>query len=137
MKAETSYNDFVGTAAADISDHRSLKSFLINRGVDTKRFDAIGVEFYHGATDFFIPSIICIDNQKSTDSQKHIVSLSFEKDITYDEFFSFFKRFKVVLTKKHHGYEEMKVNEELTIDDREVEKVEINEEAIRDEETDF
>ena len=32
MKAETQYNDYVGTVAADISDYIDLNQLLIKRG---------------------------------------------------------------------------------------------------------
>ena len=45
MKASTQYNDFVGTTAADISDHSNLTDFLNGRGVDTERYEPIGASF--------------------------------------------------------------------------------------------
>jgi hypothetical protein len=113
MKAETQYNDFYGTAAADISDHTTLEVFLKEKGVDTIRFEAIGVSFYSGYDTFFTASIICIDNNKSTEFDKHITSIDFKEDILNKEFFKLFKRFNVVITKKHHGYENLIIKEEL------------------------
>lgn len=63
MKASVQYNDFIGTSAADISDHTNLNEFLASRGVDTDRYNAIGASFYVGYSDFFSASIICIDNE--------------------------------------------------------------------------
>ena len=113
MKAETQYNDFYGTAAADISDHTTLELFLKEKGVDTKRYEAVGVSFYSSYERFFTASIICIDNNKSSDSNKHITSIDFEEDILDKDFFKLFKRFNVMVTKMHHGYENIKINEEL------------------------
>lgn len=122
MKATTQYTDFEGTAAADISDHTDLSIFLQSRGVDTTRYDPIGAEFYHGYSDFFSASIICIDNEKSTADKPHITSISFEDEFVHSEFFDLFKRFKVIITKRHNGYQDREIDEEITIDDRENEE---------------
>ena len=45
MKASTQYNDFVGKAVTDISDHSNLIIYLNSRGVDTERFEPIGANF--------------------------------------------------------------------------------------------
>lgn len=66
MKASVQYNDFIGTSAADISDHTDLNKFLSSRGVDTDRYDAIGASFYVCYSDFFSASVICIDQEQST-----------------------------------------------------------------------
>jgi hypothetical protein len=119
MKANVQYNDFLGTAAADISDHTDLEKFLKRRGVDTKRYEAIGAGFYHGYNNFFDGQIICVDNAKSTDEKKHLVSISFEADFPHEEFFDLFKRFSVKVAKRYHGFENMEIAEDITIDDRE------------------
>lgn len=119
MKASTQYNDFVGTASADISDHSNLTDFLNSRGVDTERYEPIGANFYHGYSNFFSGSIVCIDNQQSTDDNPYIVQIHFEAEFTHEEFFNLFKRFNVVVTKKYGGHHELEINEEITIDDRE------------------
>jgi hypothetical protein len=122
MKATTQYTDFEGTAAADISDHTDLVKFLQSRGIDTKRYDPIGAEFYHGYSDFFSASIICIDNEKSTADKPYIASISFEDEFDHTEFFDLFKRFKVIITKKHNGHQDREIDEEITVDDRDTEE---------------
>lgn len=118
MKASVQYNDFIGTSAADISDHTNLNEFLASRGVDTERYDAIGASFYAGYSDFFSASIICIDKEQSTQEKKHIVKIGFEAEFNKDEFFDLFKRFDVVISKKYDGYQDQEIDEEITIDDR-------------------
>lgn len=118
MKASTQYNDFIGTSAADISDHANLISFLNGRNVDTNRFNPIGASFYHGYSDFFTASIICIDNERSEKEKPYIVNLSFENEFNHEEFFNLFKRFHVVISKKYDGHQDKIVDEEITIDDR-------------------
>jgi len=119
MKASTQYNDFIGTAAADISDHSNLTDFLNSRGVDTERYEPIGASFYHGYADFFSGSIICIDKQQSNEGTPYVVQIHFEAEFTHEEFFNLFKRFNAIVTKKHGGYQDYDINEEITIDDRE------------------
>jgi len=137
MKADVQYNDFVGTAAADISDHTTLKALIIKRGLDAKRFEPIGATFYHGYAKFFNGAILCIDNEKSTPEKKHIVNISFEAEFTQEQFFDLFKRFSVHIHKKFNGYENMQIDEELVVDDRDAPEVNIDEETMRDEEVDF
>lgn len=65
MKANTQYNDYVGTCAADESDFQTLKEYLTSLGVDTNRFQPIGATFYVGnVSDFISFSIICTDSEK-------------------------------------------------------------------------
>ena len=118
MKATTQYTDFEGTAAADISDHIDLRQFLNSRGVDIDRYSPIGVEFYHGYSDFFSASIICFDRDKSTDDKPYIVSISFEDVFDHKTFFNLFKRFRVNIITKNSDHQDREINEEITINDR-------------------
>lgn len=118
MKASVQYNDLLGTAAADKSDYVWLDSVLIERGVDTERYEAVGASFYAGYSDYFSASIICVDKQKSTEQKEHIVSISFENEFTKEQFFDLFKRFEVIVTKRFGNYENLEIDEEMTFDDR-------------------
>lgn len=118
MKATVQYNDFIGTAAADISDHTDLNKFLAFRGVDTDRYEAIGASFYSGYCDFFSASITCIDKQKSTEQAIFITKISFKDEFDREEFFDLFKRFNVVISKKHRNYNELEIKEEIKFDNR-------------------
>lgn len=122
MQAETQYTDFLGTAAADISDHTDLRKFLVSRGIDTRRYELIGAEFYHGYSDFFSAAIICIDKEKSSEIKPHITSISFEKDFNPTDFFDLFKRFKVIVSEKHNGHQDREIDEEITFDERATEE---------------
>lgn len=92
MEASVQYNDFKGTAAADISDDTNLNRFLNKKGVDTARYNAIGAEFYHGYSDYFSAAIICRDKNSNTLCKFNIEKLS------HEEFFNLFKRFNVVIS---------------------------------------
>lgn len=119
MKANVQYNDFKGTAAADISDFSNLNNFLNSQGVDIERYNAIGAYFYSGYSDFFSASIICVDNERSTEEKKYIVKIGFEKELSKDEFFDLFKRFNVIITQRFGGYESKDIDETFTFDNRE------------------
>ena len=100
MKACVQYNDYLGTAAADISDHINLRDYLTQKGVDTDRYEPIGAEFYHGER-FFNASIICIDSQSETPDKA--VKFGFEKGLTEEEINSFPKGYLLVqIAKKMH-----------------------------------
>lgn len=116
MKAKVQYNDFVGSAAADISDNIDLERYLSSKGVDIKKYEAIGASFYSGYSSFFSLSIICIDKDKSTDEKQHLVSITFDEEISRDEFFELFKRFNVVISKKYGNYNHLEIDEEIHID---------------------
>lgn len=117
MKATVQYNDYIGTAAADISDHTDLNKYLASRGIDTDRYEAIGVSFYTRYNDFFSASFICIDRKKSTQSNQFIIKINFETEFDKDEFFALFKRFKIVIATKHLNYSEIEVKEEINFDE--------------------
>lgn len=117
MRATVQYNDFLGSAAADISDHFSLSDFLEQHNVDIERFHAVGAEFYSGYSDFFSVSIICVDKERSNDEKKYMVNLSFENDITKDEFFDLFKRFNVVITQNYGNFDAYEIEEHITFDE--------------------
>ena len=118
MKASVKYNDFIGTSAADISDHTNLDKFLASRGVDTDRYEAIGASFRADYEHYFYPGIICIDKEKSANGKTHIVKIEFEAEFSKDEFLSLFKRLSVVISRNYKGYQENEIDELVTIDDR-------------------
>lgn len=118
LKAQVQYNDFVGTAAADITDHCDLKKFLLLRKVDIDRYEPVGVSFYSGYNYNFNASIICLDRNRSSEGSPYLVDISFEGDFNRDEFFNLFKRFHVMITSKTRGYDQIEISEEIVFDDR-------------------
>lgn len=65
-------------------------------------------------------SIVCIDNELSKDKSDHIVKISFESEILHKEFFDLFKRFNVVITRRHEDYHSKEINDDIIIDDRDI-----------------
>lgn len=95
MKACTQYNDYRGTAAADISDYGSLSDYLRKKGVDTERYEPVGVELYTGYSNHISYRFICVDKESR---ERTAVKIGFESNGSFEEFFNLFKRFDVILT---------------------------------------
>ena len=118
MKASVPYNDLIGTASASLDSPSDLNEFLASRGVDTDRYSAIGASFYAHDIDVFSASIICIDNEESTEEKNHIVKIEFKEEFDKEEFFELFKGFEVVITMKNGNFQNQEIDESFTIDDR-------------------
>jgi hypothetical protein len=116
MKASVQYGDFKGTSAADISDHEDLEAAARRFGIDTSRYEPLGVRFYSGYKDFFSGSILALDRSQSTESEPYIVEIIL--DVSRDEFFDMFKRFDVVLLRRFTDYSESEVKDTIHLEDR-------------------
>lgn len=98
MKAKVQYNDLTGTAAADITDFslNSLEKYLTDHfeNYDTERYFCVGCRLYISGQSSTTVSIrfICLDKE-----EHKYVYLCPVDDINYEEAFSLFKRFDVVL----------------------------------------
>lgn len=117
LKASTQYNDYRGTSAADGRDWNSLEDYLKKKGLDTERYTPVGAEFYSGEGNYFNVRFICKDSEIS---EKKLVTIGFEKEISKDEFFSIFKRFNVIVTWcKGSDYSNWDLDDDtIMIDDR-------------------
>lgn len=123
MKASVQYNDFKGTAAADISDSISvnfggdtLESFSNFFKIDKKRFKIVGISFY--GTDRPSISLLCVDLVQSNKDKEHIVSMSLDWNHKKHPLEVLFKRFDVVLHEKFDDkYPLLDYNEEIRYED--------------------
>lgn len=122
MKADVQYNDFTGTAAADISDYLGskygdyLESFAKYFKIDENRFKIIGISIY--GTDSFYISLLCVDKQRSSDKKEYIVSMSIEIENEKEILDILFKRLHIVLHSKFDKkYSEMNYDEEVRYED--------------------
>jgi len=119
MKASTQYNDYKGTAAADISDHLFIRNYLKDRGVDIERYEPVGFELYTGYSHFVNYRFICKDNYSD---ENRLVKIGFESKDNINDFLDLFKRFNVVLAwnKSDINYADWDVSDDtIMIDDRE------------------
>jgi hypothetical protein len=122
MKANVQYNDFTGTASADISD------FLGGAGGDDveglskyfdlnyDRFTPVGISIY--GTENFGISLICVDKEKSTEEKEHIVKMSCNVEDQKEIIDILFKRLNVTLFDKYDKkYPNMEYDQEVNFDD--------------------
>ena len=122
MKADVQYNDFTGTASADISDFlgtkfgNRLEAFGKYFKINTERFTVIGISIY-GTEKHYI-SLLCVDLEKSIKTKEHIISMSVEIG-SQTEFISFlFKRLHIVLHSKFdEKYPDLDYDEEGNYED--------------------
>lgn len=119
MKASVQYNDFRGTAAADMSDAISvnfggdnLESFANFFKLNKERFKIIGISFYGRESPSI--SLLCVDLEKSQNGKEHIVSMSVEWTYERHPLEVLFKRFDVVLHQKYdEKYPQLHYHEEV------------------------
>ena len=98
MKANVQYNDLMGTAAADIADLslNSLEKYLTDHfdNYDTERYFCVGCRIYISGLISNVVNLrfICLDKEE----HKYVYLCPVE-DMGYEEAFSLFKRFDIVL----------------------------------------
>ncbi len=122
MKANVQYNDFKGTAAADISDGLGgaggddMKGLAKFFDLDEERFTPIGISLY--GTNGFSVSILCVDKEQSTDEKEHIVSMSYDVENEGEIIDILFKRLHIVLHDKFDNkYPNLDYDEEVRYSD--------------------
>ena len=122
MVADTQYNDFRGSASADISDSigqaggDDLKGFSKFFELDETRFRLIGISLY-GPDEFSI-SLLCIDLERSSSQKEHIVSMMYDMSSTSNLIGRLFKRLHIVLHNKFdEKYPSLDYNEEVRYSD--------------------
>ena len=124
MKASVSYNDLIGTVAADVSDEiatkfrtEDIEAIGKYFEIDENRFQIIGISIY-GVKNMFV-SLICIDKDRS-ENQPFITKMNV--NIT-DEDKNFileilFKRLNIVLHSKfNEDFNKIVINEESNYED--------------------
>jgi len=122
MKADVQYNDFRGTAAADISDFLgskygdNLKSFGKFFKLDESRFEVIGISI--SGTDNKYISLYCVDKKKSTEEKEHIVSMWIDIEDDKEILGFLFKRLQIVLHSRFDKkYGDLGYDEEVNYED--------------------
>ena len=111
MKAYVQYNDFLGTAAADISDYTTLEKYLNGINVDTNRYHPIGAKFYTSyGDDFCNVEILCQDREKKNSLAALVI-----EDMSIQDFFMLFKRFEVVLHLKTINIDDCEVEDRVYV----------------------
>lgn len=112
MIAKVQYNDLTGTAAADITDFslNSLEKYLTDHfdNYDTGRYFCVGCRLYIAGQSSNTVSIrfICLDKEE----HKYVYLCPLE-DMSYEEAFSLFKRFDIVLG-SNEGIRDINISDE-------------------------
>jgi hypothetical protein len=123
MEASVQYNDFKGTAAADISDYISttfdgdyLESFASFFKINKEKFKITGISI-NGTENFHI-SLLCVDLEKSTEDKEHIVSMSIDWKSERNPLDVLFKRLEIVLHERFdEKYPSINYDEEIRFED--------------------
>lgn len=116
MKANVSYNDLIGTAAADIADskHNKLSELADFFKIDKNKYKLVGISIYD-VSDFII-SLLCVDLYKSSEGQEYLVKIMVNYN-NPDIMTKLFKNLHIVLFEKHDTkYSDLKFNEGFSID---------------------
>lgn len=97
MIARVQYNDFTGTAAADISDFyaNSMDEYIhaLSGKYDMNRYHCIGCEFYLAGKDSIGVVFYCRDRENNK-----VVPMSFNnREFKFKDLYIMFKRLSVVI----------------------------------------
>lgn len=102
MEANVKYGDLKGTVAADTNTPTTLTKHLSILGVNTDRYEAIGIELKSGGRSFKA-SIICMDKKKSVNNVSRTVKVPLSTEMKLEDFFILFKRFHIILMNKTYN----------------------------------
>lgn len=96
--ASVQYNDFKGSVAADRSDTESMKEYLVEHGLaaDDERVIGYRISFNGNHGVEYEPSVLVYLQKGSFDEPDKIVR-AVDIQMSGPKFFSFFKRFSLVL----------------------------------------
>ncbi|GAB4024074.1 hypothetical protein [Spirosoma koreense] len=103
MIAKTSFNDFVGTSAADFEDQeKTIEAFFREQGGDVTRFEPIGTSFYLASNNSVGIKFFCIDKWESHTDESNVLLIDGAHTIPFNEYFRMFKSLSVVLLREHY-----------------------------------
>ncbi len=111
FKASVKYGDYVGSAAADIHDHRSIHRYLIDKELLKENTDILGVKMFSGEVHDDIqdkPVYVSVYwiyseehesliNDKGSENPIKVRLTRFEMHL--NEFFGLYKRFEICVSK--------------------------------------
>lgn len=96
--ASVQYNDLKGTVAADVSDTESMGKYLVGQGLaeDDERVIGYRISFAGNHGNECEPGVLIYLQKGSFDDPDRVVR-AVDIEMTGPKFFSFFKRFSLVL----------------------------------------
>ncbi len=100
-KASVQYNDFIGTSAADISDHSTLNEFASHYGLDPQKYIPRGISLYCNYNNFVSVSLLCEDIEHGN----KLISVSLP-EMPISDFLNQFKRLHVMLFTRYYNPED-------------------------------
>jgi hypothetical protein len=119
LKASAQYNDWVGSVAADVADARSIYSLLIDRALKDESEHPVAISFYVGEAHEPYVSVFLLKSASADHAKEQLSSGSTPKlrkvdlKLSLNEFFTYFKRFDVVLTQRGLDLVDREYDEEL------------------------
>lgn len=101
-KASTQYNDLIGSIAVDFEGNPdNLESYAKANGIDTVKYDPIGINLYGGHGEFSTFEIFCVERSKyPIKDSEEIPVVAFSIDQTFDNLLVNLKRIGIVLHSK-------------------------------------
>jgi hypothetical protein len=120
-KASTQYNDLIGSVAVDFEGSPDdLESYAKANGIDTEKYDPVGINLYGGHGQFSTFEIFCVDrsNYPIADGED-IPVIAFSIDQTFENLFINLKRIGIVLHSKFEDTERYKVVKTIESDGEE------------------
>lgn len=99
FKAGVQYNDYKGTVAADRSDTKSLSDHLVKMGLCSQDERVVAIRTGFGGNDGheISPSFVFYLQEGSHDDPANVIR-AIDVKMPFATFFSFFKRFDMVMT---------------------------------------
>jgi hypothetical protein len=102
-KANVQYNDMKGTAALDFhGSFTELWDFARDQGIDTKKYEPIGIDVYYGETNYFGLTFLVIDKEKAENREYFnglLPVIEIGVEVSQKDFERRFKRFNIKLTR--------------------------------------
>ena len=98
--ASVQYNDLKGTVAADRSDTESMAQYLVGEGLaaDDERIIGYRISFNGNHSNEYEPGVLIYLQKGAFDDPAKVVR-AVDIQMTGPKFFSFFKRFDLVMTR--------------------------------------
>jgi hypothetical protein len=121
-EASVQYNDMKGSAALDFHGSFSeLWDFAKDKGIDTTKYEPIGIDIYYGESNYFGLTFLVVDKEKAENRQSHngllpVIEISVEE--SQKDFERRFKRFNIKLTRLGMNLENYELIDSIDINDQ-------------------
>lgn len=120
-KASTQYNDLVGSIAVDFEGSPDdLENYAKANGIDTEKYDPVGINLYGGRGEFSTFEIFCVDRSNYPIKEgEDIPVIAFSIVQTFDDLLMNLKRIGIVLHSKFEETSRYKVIKTIESDGEE------------------